>query len=139
MPGKDTISILDGSTFVVSDMHGDVEVGPDLVQGLFYRDTPFLSRWILTVDGRRPDVLSVENSKYLEAQFFLYPPTGTIYENPYLSVIRKRKVGDGFHEDVTLFNHGNEPRQVAVRLEAGSDFADLFEVKALSRRRRVLP
>ena len=72
---KDEISILDGSTFVVSDRHGDVEAGPDQVQGLFYRDTRFLSRRILTVDGRRPDVLSVENGKYFEVQFFLYPPT----------------------------------------------------------------
>jgi glycogen debranching enzyme len=129
MPASDSISILDGSTFVVSDTHGDVEAGPDQVQGLFYRDTRFLSRWVLTVDGRRPDVLSVENGKYFEAQFFLYPPTGTIYENPYLSLIRKRKVGDGFHEDVTVFNHGNETKQAEIRLEAGADFADLFEVK----------
>ncbi len=42
---KDEVSILDGSTFVVSDSHGDVEAGPDQVQGLFYRDTRFLSRW----------------------------------------------------------------------------------------------
>jgi hypothetical protein len=34
---KDEISILDGSTFVVSDSRGDVEAGPDQVQGLFYR------------------------------------------------------------------------------------------------------
>jgi glycogen debranching enzyme len=129
MPATDSISILDGSTFVVSDTHGDIEAGPDQVQGLFYRDTRFLSRWVLTVDGRRPDVLSVENGKYFEAQFFLYPPTGTIYENPYLSVIRKRKVGEGFHEDVTVFNHGNETKQAEIRLEAGADFADLFEVK----------
>jgi N-terminal domain of (some) glycogen debranching enzymes len=60
----DTISILDGATFVVSDAHGDLEAGPDQVHGLFYRDTRFLSRWILTVDGHRPDVLSVENGKY---------------------------------------------------------------------------
>jgi glycogen debranching enzyme len=125
----DTISILDGATFVVSDAHGDLEAGPDQVHGLFYRDTRFLSRWILTVDGRRPDVLSVENGKYFEAQFFLYPPTGTIYENPYLSLIRKRKVGDGFHEDITVFNHGNERKEVELRLDAGADFADLFEVK----------
>jgi glycogen debranching enzyme len=129
MAANDTISILDGSTFVVSDAHGDVEAGPDQVHGLFYRDTRFLSRWVLTVDGRRPDVLSVENGKYFEAQFFLYPPTGTIYENPYLSLIRKRKVGDGFHEDITAFNHGNERKQVEIRLAAGADFADLFEVK----------
>lgn len=41
---KDEISILDGSTFVVSDSNGDVEAGPDQVQGLFRRDTRFLSR-----------------------------------------------------------------------------------------------
>jgi hypothetical protein len=58
MPEKDTISILDGSTFVVSDTHGDVEAGPDQVQGLFYRDTRVLSRWILTVDGRGVDPTS---------------------------------------------------------------------------------
>ena len=126
---KDEISILDGSTFVVSDSNGDVEAGPDQVQALFYRDTRFLSRWILSVDGARPDVLSVENSSYFAAQFFLYPPTGTIYENPYLSLIRKRKVGEGFHEDVTVLNHRSEPLQVEIRLEVGADFADLFEVK----------
>ncbi len=51
MPASDSISILDGSTFVVSDTHGDVEAGPDQVQGLFYRDTRFLSRWVLTVEA----------------------------------------------------------------------------------------
>src|SRR5215218_3174749 len=128
MPSEE-ISILDGSTFVVSDRHGDVEASPDEVEGLFYLDTRFLSRWQLTVNGGKPDVLSVEHGKYFEAQFFLYPPTGTIYENPYLSVIRKRKVGDGFHEDVTLLNHDDEPRVVELRVDADADFADLFEVK----------
>jgi glycogen debranching enzyme len=123
------VSILDGATFVVSDRRGDVEASPDEVEGLFHRDTRFLSRWQLSIDGGKPDVLSVENTKYFAAQFFLYPPTGTIYENPYLSVIRKRKVGDGFHEDVTLLNHDAKARTVELRIEAGADFADLFEVK----------
>jgi glycogen debranching enzyme len=129
MPRNETISILDGSTFVVSDTHGDVEAGPDQVHGLFYRDTRFLSRWILTVDGHRPDVLSVENGKYFEAQFFLVPPTGTVNANPTVSILRKRLIGDGFHEDITAFNHGDEPKDVEIRLEAGADYADLFEVK----------
>jgi hypothetical protein len=47
----DTISILDGAMFVVSDSHGDVEAGPEQVQGVFYGDTRFLSKWVLTVDG----------------------------------------------------------------------------------------
>jgi glycogen debranching enzyme len=126
---SDTISILDGSTFVVSDRRGDVDAGPDTPHGLFFRDTRFLSSWRLTVNGGPPEVLSTEDVDYFSAQFFLYPPTGTVYKNPYLSVIRKRKVGDGFHEDITVMNHDREPAEVELRLEAGSDFADLFEVK----------
>src|SRR5206468_3627751 len=96
---------------------------------LFFKDTRFLSRWLLTVDGVRPNVLSTDDVDYFAAQFFLVPPTGTIYKNPYLSVVRKRYVGDGFHEDITVFNHDSEPAEVELALEAGSDFADLFEVK----------
>jgi len=128
MPDK-TISILDGSTFVVSNRSGDIDALPDQPHGLFYKDTRFLSRWILTVDGSRPNVLSTDESDYFAAQFFLVPPTGSIYKNPYLSVIRKRLVGEGFHEDVTVLNHDAEEATLELRVEAGSDFADLFEVK----------
>ncbi len=132
---SETISILDGSTFVVSDRSGDVDAGPDQPHGLFYRDTRFLSRWILTVNGDRPSVLSTDDVDYFAAQFFLYPETGTIYKNPYLSIVRRRFVGDGFHEDVTVFNHDSEPAVLELTIEAASDFADLFEVKdALSKK-----
>jgi glycogen debranching enzyme len=126
---SDTISILDGSTFVVSNRAGDIDAGPDQPHGLFYKDTRFLSRWLLTVDGSKPSPLSTDDVDYFSAQFFLVPPTGTIYKNPYLSVVRKRDVGDGFHEDVTVFNHHSESAEAELRLVAGSDFADLFEVK----------
>jgi glycogen debranching enzyme len=126
---SDTISILDGSTFVVSDRAGDVDATPDQPHGLFFQDTRHLSRWRLTVAGAAPTVLSTDDVDYFAAQFFLYPPTGTIYKNPYLSIVRKRFVGDGFHEDITVLNHDGEPAELELRLEADSDFADLFEVK----------
>ena len=125
----ESISILDGSTFVVSDRSGDVEAGPDSPHGLFFKDTRFLSRWVLTVDGARPPSLSTDDVNYFTAQFFLAPATGTIYKNPYLSVMRKRLVGDGFHEDITVYNHDAEPAEIELRVEAAADFADLFEVK----------
>nr|MBA3401341.1 hypothetical protein [Actinomycetota bacterium] len=121
---RDTISILDGSTFVVSDRRGDIDANPSQHHGLFHRDTRFLSRWRVTVNGLSPDPLSVEHEQYFSAQFFLVPATGSIYKNPYLSVIRKRMVGDGFHEDVAVLNHDNEPATVELRIEAGADFAD---------------
>jgi glycogen debranching enzyme len=126
---KDTISILDGSTFLVSDLRGDVEASPDQPHGFFFRDTRFLSRWKLTANGAPLDVLSTDENQYFTAQFFLVPPTGSVNDNPTLSVIRKRSIGDGFHEDVTVLNHGNDAVEFELRLDAGADFADLFEVK----------
>ncbi|HEV8683353.1 MAG TPA: glycogen debranching N-terminal domain-containing protein [Actinomycetota bacterium] len=124
-----TIKILDGSTFVISDRRGDIDAAPDQPHGLFYRDTRFLSRWMLNIDDRPLEVLSTDDLDYFAAQFFLYPPTGTIYKNPELSVIRKRAVGDGFHEDVLLLNHSSKRIELAFTVEADADFADLFEVK----------
>jgi glycogen debranching enzyme len=127
--GGETVNILDGSTFVVSDRRGDIDASPHQPHGLFYRDTRFLSRWVLTLVGRPLAVLSTDDLDYFSTQFFLYPPTGTIYENPELSVIRQRTVGDGIHEDVILLNHSLEPIEIELRVAADSDFADLFEVK----------
>jgi glycogen debranching enzyme len=135
---SDTVSILEGNTFVVSDRRGDVDASPTSTHGLFHFDTRFLSRWILTVDGKRPNVLSIDDVNYFIAQFFLVPGTGTIYVDSPLSIVRRRKVGGGFHEDLTISNHRPEPVSLDVRIEAGSDFADLFEVKdALAKKGEI--
>jgi glycogen debranching enzyme len=125
----DNISILDGNTFAVSDRRGDMEGAPGGDHGLFFQDTRFLSRWVMTVDGRRANVLSTDDVDYFRAQFFMALSTGTIYVDSHLSVVRRRSIADGFHEDIVLVNHGNEPMDVEVRIEAAADFADLFEVK----------
>ncbi len=101
----DTISILDGSTFLVSDRKGDIEASPDAPHGFFYRDTRFLSKWTLRVNGTPLDALSTDDLTYFSAQFFLAPPSGSVHKNSTVSVIRKRAIGDGFHEDLTVINH----------------------------------
>lgn len=52
---------------------------------------------------------------------------GTV--EPTLVVERRRYVGSGMREDITLHNHGPEPAGVSISLELGCDLADLFEVK----------
>jgi glycogen debranching enzyme len=124
-----TISILDGSTFLVSSPNGDIEAGPSEAQGLFFKDMRHLSKWKLTLNGGPLEVLSTDATEYYYSQHFCVPPTGTIYKNPTIAVVRRRYVGDGFIEDLTILNHGTEAEEVQLRLEYGSDFADLFEVK----------
>jgi len=123
------VQILDGNTFVVSDDRGDIEASLTDPTGLFSFDTRFLSRWVLTINGERLNALSTDDLQYFETRFFLVPGTGTVYVDSKLSVIRQRSVAEGFSENLTILNHEEKPVDLTVRMEAGSDFADLFEVK----------
>src|SRR5215510_13423250 len=124
-----TIKTLDGSTFLVSNPNGDIDAKPDEPEGLFFKDTRHLSKWTLSLNGIVLDVLSTDSIEYYYAQHFCIPPTGTIYKNPTLSVVRRRFVGNGFVEDLTVLNHSGEVQNVELRLDFGADFCDLFEVK----------
>jgi glycogen debranching enzyme len=124
-----TVSILSGNAFVVSDARGDMDATPLANHGLFANDTRFLSRWILTINGMRPAPLSKDESEYFKVQFFLALTTGTIYVDSKLSVVRRRRIGRGFQEEVVLVNHDNASVELELRIEADADFADLFEVK----------
>jgi glycogen debranching enzyme len=125
----DTVSVLEGNTFVVGRRNGDVDAGPGEPHGLFHRDTRHLSRWLLTIDDQTLGPLSTDDTKSFSSHFFLVPGTGSEYTDATLSVIRRRVVGDGFFEELTVLNHGTEPIHPEIALAVGADFADLFEVK----------
>jgi glycogen debranching enzyme len=125
-----TVSVLEGNTFVVSGRNGDIDGTPSEPHGLFHRDTRFLSRLRLTIEGKPLQPLSTDDLEYFDAQFFLVPGSGSVYTDATLSVQRRRVVGDGgFYEELTVMNHAPEPVQIEVRVEVDADFADLFEVK----------
>src|SRR5215475_8719972 len=123
------ISVLHGNTFVVSDQQGDIDASPVFPNGLFAWDTRYLSTWSLSIDGATLKALSVDDLHYFETKFFLVPDTGTIYADAKLSIIRRRTVADGFIEELTLLNHESHPVELTMRISAGCDFADIFDVK----------
>jgi glycogen debranching enzyme len=126
------VNCLEGNTFMVSDLTGDVGTDTDQVFGLFYRDMRHLSRWQLAIDGDRLETLSNGASGYPSATFFLAGP-GSVYHNPILSVIRERTLGKGsgedLHEKLTVINSGREEIVIELSMTFDADFADLFEVK----------
>ncbi|MCM0677709.1 amylo-alpha-1,6-glucosidase [Micromonospora phytophila] len=129
MAQSNTVRILDGNTFVVSEDTGDIEATPSEPTGLFSLDTRFLSTWVLTVNGDRLNPLSYDDLQYYEARFFLVPGLATHYIDAKLSIIRERSVGGSFREQITILNHDEKPVDLEIRMEAASDFADLFQVK----------
>ena len=67
-----SISVLDGTTFVVSDRHGDLLPDSRLPpHGFFSEDTRFISRWRLRLQDQPTHVLNCAQSDYYLAQFFL--------------------------------------------------------------------
>jgi glycogen debranching enzyme len=125
-----SINVLDGSTFVVSDRHGDIRPGCRLPpHGFFSEDTRFVSHWALKVQGRPTDILSSAHVDYFVAQFFLVSPAEAFHSAPELSIVRQRLLGDDWREELLVVNHLDETVAVLLELDVETDFADLFEVK----------
>src|ERR1700691_6141646 len=123
-----TLSVLNGSTFVVGDRLGDVRADEGREHGFFSEDTRFISRWVLRAGAAPLELLSLHQSAHFDAQFFLTPRIGPDEQAP-CSIVRHRLVDHVWMENVTVINHLHEPNRIRVVLEVGVDFADLFEVK----------
>lgn len=125
--GGDTVTLVEGATFCVSDRRGDIVVGRP--HGLFFRDARVLSRCELRVDGQLPESLSVESSEAFVTQFILRraPRVGRVDST--LLLVRERLVAKGLRETISVENLDHEPTVVSLELYLDADFADLFAVK----------
>jgi glycogen debranching enzyme len=123
------VTVLAGPTFMVSDARGDVTVDLDHPEGLFHRDMRHLSQWALRINGRPLEALAAKEIDSDHAVMYLQEPTGTVYTNPTLSIVRRRQVDAGLHERLEVTNHDSAPVRLGLTIAFGSDFADIFEVK----------
>ncbi|MFI6824404.1 glycogen debranching N-terminal domain-containing protein [Micromonospora sp. NPDC050187] len=132
---KRLVSILDGNTFLVCDVRGDLEPSLDFPTGMFSFDTRFLSTWLLTVDGERLNTLYVDEEQSYRTRFFLAPDRPAHVQEPWMSVIRSRTIGGGLDEELAVLNHAGRDVDFTVRVDMDADFADLFEIKEARRQK----
>ncbi|MGA2127003.1 MAG: amylo-alpha-1,6-glucosidase [Xanthobacteraceae bacterium] len=132
-----------GDSFMVLDSHGDIGATEGGSDGLFYCDTRFLSRLELQIDGMPPLLLGSnvrdDNSVYSvdltnpdimqDGQNVLQKDTLHIVRTTFLwRTIAYQRIG--------LRNHGDYPIRCDLSVRFHGDFADLFEVRGLTRPRR---
>jgi glycogen debranching enzyme len=120
------LTILEGSTFCMSDERGDIDA---MTSGFFAWDTRFLSRLVLRVDGSKPLLLSSGRVEHFAAAFFLRNANVDGLPHDALSIKRERFVGTGMHERIGIRNETMERLDFEVSLELGTDFADIISVK----------
>jgi glycogen debranching enzyme len=131
---ENTINVIDGSTFLVSDRHGDARahLNSRETDGLFYRDVRHLSTFELTIKSAPLEFLSTDNTNYYGAAFFLALDTGSMqqfHKLPEVTVIRHRNLFRVLREEITLQNHSQRDIPIELEFRFAADFADLFEVK----------
>jgi hypothetical protein len=124
----ETLSVLDGSTFVLSDRRGDLLPGDGREHGFFSDDTRFVSQWALRVDDTPLDLLGLDQDAHFAASGRTAPRVATDDAAP-CSVMRRRCVDRVWLEEITIVSHRLVASDMLVELEIDSDFADLFEVK----------
>lgn len=76
-----SLSIFRGSSFVIADSQGDIDTSLGEGLGFYVRDMRHLSRWTLTLDGRRLDALSATDPSHRESKCLLVMPSDTVYQN----------------------------------------------------------
>lgn len=123
----ESVTLVEGSTFCISDTAGDIQ--PGRAHGLFVRDTRVLSRWELTIDEVTPQALAVQHGDPYTATYVSRMPPPDGLADSTLLVLRRRYIGNGMREDLTVRNIGRTEVRCVVTLTVGADFADLFEVK----------
>lgn len=121
------VTLLEGQTFCRSDRAGDIST--DFPHGLFVLDTRVLSRWELRINGHCLEPLAVEHTDPFTATFVARSAPVAGHADADLIVFRRRHVGRGMRETVTVTNHGTTSTPVLIEAFCDADFADLFEVK----------
>jgi glycogen debranching enzyme len=135
-------SIKEGDMFLFADAEGNLDAEEAIGAGLYYRDTRFLSDYMLTFDGRPPLLLSTSAdrpySSHIDlANQDLTAPDGTVTApQGTINIRRTRVIKDRLYERIRVKNYNASPVSTRVELSFSSDFADIFEVRGLKRGQR---
>jgi glycogen debranching enzyme len=135
-------TLKDGEAFVVLDSRGDFGKRKGTAEGLFYRDTRFLSYLELRLEGERLQLLSstTNDDKATLSVNLTNPDLSSGSEAiPRETIFIERTVflwSGTLFERLRVRNYGLVARQVRFEYSFNADFRDLFEVRGMARLER---
>ncbi|HTZ66281.1 MAG TPA: amylo-alpha-1,6-glucosidase [Roseiarcus sp.] len=132
-----------GDTFAVFDHYGDVSSRSGSPEGVFNKDTRFLSELRVFVNGRRPLLLSstVQDNNALLTSDLTNPDLFAGGElklaRDTILIVRSKFLWDGAcYERLGVRNFGSEAHVFEFVFHFSADFADIFELRGHRRERR---
>ena len=132
-----------GDIVGIFDRWGDIErVGPGS-HGLYFNDTRFLSRFVLRLENGPLQLLSStirEHERLLDvnlANADVVVDGRVVVRRETVHIVRSKFVYENTsYERLTFANYGPDPVDLSFSLFVSADFADIFEIRGVERRRR---
>jgi hypothetical protein len=108
--GPPVLTINNGYTFLVSELDGSITHDSD--QGLYSRDTRYLSGYQLYINGKRWTLLNSGAIAFYASQTHLVNPTvvtekGVIAPGT-VGLLLSRTLGEALHEDLDIRNYSSK-------------------------------
>lgn len=130
-------------TFAILSRTGDIVPSGKKVQGVYYKDTQYINKIRLSINGYNPVLLSSnikEDNEMLSIDLSnpqMLMDDGKILQQGEVHIHRNQLVRDDhFHEKIEVEQHNPETCQLTLKLTFGSEFKDIFEIRGLSREKR---
>ena len=132
-----------GDCFAVVDSYADIGATPGGPDGLFFHDTRHLSQLEILLNARQPLLLgsNVRDDNSILTVDLTNPDINLdqnrILPKDVLHVVRTLFLWRGTaYQRIRIENHGDRPFDLRLSLAFASDFADVFEVRGMRRKRR---
>jgi glycogen debranching enzyme len=132
-----------GDAFMVTDTHGDIGTAKGSPEGLYFRDTRFLSHYQLRIAGKRPLLLSsIVQDDGAALSIDLTNPDIELHDarqmpRDVIFIERTPFLWErAAYERIALRNYDTVARRFQLEILFDADFRDLFEIRGNQRRRR---
>lgn len=136
-----TLTLKDDDLFLITDTLGNIagtsEDDRPASMGLFCRDTRFLSRLELQIEGHSPILLSsTAETGFVLSVLCANPRIEDRIPAETISVRREIVINGGLFEELEITNYSTQPVSFTLSLSFDADFLDLFEIRGFKRDRR---
>ena len=133
-----TLTIKEDDLFMITDTLGNISGSLKHDQntnlGLFCRDSRFLSRLELQIEGCSPILLSSNADKGFAISVLCANPELPDIPAETVGIQRDMVLNGGLFEDIEITNYNTQPIRFSLSLSFSADFVDIFEIRGYYKR-----
>ncbi len=141
---EESVHVLNyGDTFCIGDRMGNIRPTGKGIQGIYHRDTRYISKLEFRINGKQPTLLSSsikEENEILSVDLTnpsLTDRSGISIEEGTLHLKRSQFVrANEFREEIAITGYHAHACELELTLDIQGDFKDMFEIRGTKRAAR---